>query len=63
VIDAEGLVIAPGFIDMHSHMDWALPADKHPEVLSCLVEQGITSIVGGNCGISVAPITSKTGGV
>jgi N-acyl-D-amino-acid deacylase len=55
VIDADGLAVAPGFIDMHSHADWVLPAEQHPEILKCLVEQGITSIVGGNCGISPAP--------
>ncbi len=58
VIDAEGLVIAPGFIDMHSHADWVLPWEGHPQVLKCLVEQGITSVVGGNCGISPAPMTA-----
>lgn len=56
VLDAYGLAVAPGFIDMHSHADWVLPAEQHPEILTCLVEQGITSIVGGNCGISPAPI-------
>ena len=55
VIDAHGLAVAPGFIDMHSHADWVLPAEQHPEILKCLVEQGVTSIVGGNCGISPAP--------
>ena len=55
VIDATGLAVAPGFIDMHSHADWVLPADQHPEILKCLVEQGVTSIVVGNCGISPAP--------
>jgi len=58
VLDAEGLVIAPGFIDMHSHADWVLPWQDHPQVLKCLVEQGITTVVGGNCGISPAPMTA-----
>ena len=58
VIDAEGLVIAPGFIDMHSHADWVLPWVDHPRVLKCLVEQGITTVIGGNCGISPAPMTA-----
>ncbi len=57
VIAAKGLVIAPGFIDMHSHADWVLPWEDHPRVLKCLVEQGITTVVGGNCGISPAPMT------
>ena len=55
VIDADGLAVAPGFIDMHSHADWVLPSEQHPAILKCLVEQGVTSIVGGNCGISPAP--------
>jgi len=56
MIDANNMVIAPGFIDMHSHADWLLPSMKHPEILKCLVEQGITTVVAGNCGISPAPI-------
>ena len=60
VIDADGLVIAPGFIDMHSHVDWVLPWSDHPRVLKCMVEQGITTVVGGNCGISPAPMTDAS---
>lgn len=56
VVDAGGLAVAPGFIDMHSHADWVLPSKRHPEILKCLVEQGVTSVVGGNCGISPAPL-------
>jgi N-acyl-D-aspartate/D-glutamate deacylase len=55
-IDAEGLAAAPGFIDMHSHSDWVLPQPHHGEVLAPLLEQGITTLVGGNCGASPAPI-------
>ncbi len=62
VMDLKGMVIAPGFIDMHSHSDWVLPAGDHPEILRCLIEQGITSVVGGNCGISPAPIVPETVG-
>jgi len=58
IIEAEGLVIAPGFIDMHSHADWVLPWEEHPRVLKCLVEQGITTVVAGNCGFSPAPMTA-----
>jgi N-acyl-D-amino-acid deacylase len=60
VIVADGLAVAPGFIDMHSHADWVLPLDDHPEVLGCLVEQGVTTVVGGNCGISPAPVTAQS---
>jgi len=56
VISAEGNVVSPGFIDMHSHCDWNLPSDNHPEILKCLPEQGVTTIVGGNCGVSPAPV-------
>ena len=55
-IDAEGLAAAPGFIDMHSHSDWALPQPHHDEVRAPLLKQGITTLVGGNCGASPAPI-------
>lgn len=55
-IDGTGLVLAPGFIDMHSHSDWVLPQAHHGAVLAPLLEQGITTIVGGNCGSSPAPI-------
>lgn len=56
VIDASGCAIAPGFIDMHSHADWVLPSSNHPKLLKRLLEQGITTIVAGNCGISPAPV-------
>jgi len=58
-IDARGLVVCPGFIDMHSHADWVLPLANHAPILKCLVEQGITTVVAGNCGISPAPMTSE----
>jgi len=56
IIDASGCAIAPGFIDMHSHADWVLPSANHPKLLKCFLEQGITTIVAGNCGISPAPV-------
>lgn len=59
VIDASGKIIAPGFIDMHSHSDWVLPGDDHNQALKCLPEQGITTIIGGNCGFSPAPISEN----
>jgi N-acyl-D-amino-acid deacylase len=55
VVDCAGKVIAPGFIDMHSHSDWVIPQAEHGAVLAPLLEQGITTIVGGNCGCSPAP--------
>ncbi len=53
VIDAKGLVVAPGFIDTHSHSD--LEVLIHPEVLPKL-KQGITTEVLGQDGISMAPL-------
>ncbi len=56
IIDAEGLVVAPGFIDCHSHFDWVLPLRHHQQILFPLIEQGITTVVTGNCGFSPAPV-------
>jgi len=53
VIDAGGLVVSPGFIDLHSHADYTVEAE--PEATGQLA-QGITSIVTGNCGWSPFPI-------
>jgi N-acyl-D-amino-acid deacylase len=57
VIDADGMVVAPGFIDCHSHFDWVLPMPQHQNFLYPMVEQGITTVVVGNCGFSPAPVT------
>jgi len=54
-LDCTGKVVAPGFIDMHSHSDWVLPLPDHGDVLAPLLEQGITTLVAGNCGCSPAP--------
>jgi len=53
VIDAEGLVVAPGFIDAHSHSDGGVLV--YPQMESTLA-QGITTVVAGQCGGSPAPI-------
>ncbi len=60
VVDAGGFTVCPGFIDMHSHADWILPLKEHPEILSPLVEQGITTVIGGNCGYSPAPLVPES---
>ncbi|OGR23458.1 MAG: hypothetical protein A2277_13905 [Desulfobacterales bacterium RIFOXYA12_FULL_46_15] len=52
-IDAAGLVVAPGFIDLHSHTDLFLPALPTADSLVC---QGITTVVTGQCGLSPAPL-------
>jgi N-acyl-D-amino-acid deacylase len=60
IIDAEGLVVSPGFIDIHSHADWILPLPDHDTILAPLIQQGITTVVTGNCGFSPAPVTPET---
>jgi len=57
VIDCGGKTITPGFVDIHSHADWFLPRVDHGELIEPFIRQGITSLVGGNCGFSPAPIT------
>jgi N-acyl-D-aspartate/D-glutamate deacylase len=52
-IDAAGLVLAPGFIDTHTHDDLAVIC--RPEMLAKL-SQGVTTVIVGNCGISAAPV-------
>jgi N-acyl-D-aspartate/D-glutamate deacylase len=56
IVDATGLVIAPGFIDVHSHGDNA-PLLRDDDTMKIL--QGVTTEVVGNCGISLAPTSSQ----
>lgn len=50
---ADGRVLAPGFIDVHTHDD--LHVIRHPSMLPKL-SQGVTTVIVGNCGISAAPL-------
>ncbi|NOU50890.1 D-aminoacylase [Pseudoalteromonas sp. JBTF-M23] len=50
--DATGLVLAPGFIDVHTHDD--LEVLRSPHMIS-KISQGVTTVIAGNCGISAAP--------
>ena len=54
-IDAQGLALAPGFIDVHTHDDRALLIGDMANKTS----QGVTSVVVGNCGVSLAPLTLR----
>src|SRR5471030_804797 len=53
-IDAAGMIVAPGFIDSHTHDDAAVLFDPH---MICKISQGVTTVVTGNCGISLAPLS------
>jgi len=55
-IDASGMIVAPGIIDIHGHSD--LPVLAKPRAES-MVEQGVTTNVVGNCGISLFPVTER----
>ncbi len=53
-IDATGRIVAPGFIDLHMHED---PVDENgrilPDIFNTMLRMGVTTAVGGNCGINV----------
>ena len=54
VVEGHGSVLAPGFIDVHTHDDRAVLANPAHE---CKISQGVTTVVTGNCGISLAPLS------
>jgi N-acyl-D-amino-acid deacylase len=56
IIDAEGHIVSPGFIDGHTHMDAQVFWDA---LGTCSVWHGVTSVVMGNCGFSLAPCAEK----
>ncbi len=56
IINASNLIVCPGFIDTHSHADSGLLMDNKMEHL---VRQGITTVLGGNCGASLAPLVPE----
>ena len=55
-IDASGLLVTPGFVDIHTHFDGQITWD---EVLEPSVSHGVTTIVSGNCGVGFAPVAPE----
>jgi N-acyl-D-aspartate/D-glutamate deacylase len=53
VIDAEGKLVTPGFVDLHSHLDAQVGWDP---TMSSSCYHGVTSVVMGNCGMTFAPV-------
>lgn len=58
-VDAAGRIVAPGFVDVHSHADLILLSDAaiQRRLLGAKLRQGVTTLVVGNCGLGVAPST------
>jgi len=57
IIEADGEVVCPGFIDIHSHSDMSIMSDRKAEHK---IRQGVTTDIVGNCGFSPAPIRENT---
>ena len=53
VIDAAGKIVTPGFIDIHMHEDPVADGKIHQDIFLMMLRMGVTTAVGGNCGINV----------
>lgn len=61
-LDCRGRTITPGFIDLHSHSDFLVPGADAGALVEPFLRQGMTTLVGGNCGFSPAPVTERSRG-
>ena len=53
VLDVTGKIVAPGFIDIHMHEDPVVNGEIQPSIFPMMLRMGVTTAVGGNCGINV----------
>ena len=60
VVDLEGLSLAPGFIDAHSHNDWFALRKDSGKYFDPFIRQGITTFVAGNCGLAATGFSDET---
>ena len=59
ILDAEGMVVSPGFVDIHMHEDPYDPEEGRliPSIMTSMLRMGVTTAIGGNCGINtVSPL-------
>ena len=59
-VDLQGLSLAPGFIDAHSHNDWFALRKEPVKYFEPFIRQGITTFVAGNCGLSATGFADDT---
>ena len=60
VVDLEGISLAPGFIDAHSHNDWFALRREPVQYFAPFIKQGITTFVSGNCGLAATGFADDT---